>query len=281
MSDDEIPSDIFAEPDGYFEELKGKSVSIDRVAGKGALELTLAAKHSLWGHEVWNASKFLAESFDKGELVVDGLTTLELGAGAGLASFIAAFNGATKVVVTDYETASDATLTDALRANLLSLRSTLPPGVVAVEGCVWGTDPTRLLAHVASIPRAHSAAAAAPASAAAAATAAAAPRRFDRIILADLLFNRHCHRQLLATCAACLEPDGVVWVSYSHHDPQKAALDNAFFTLAVEPTYGFTVTKVRDIEFERDTFVENDGLDDQRRIVHFYELTFAHSLPPA
>lgn len=33
--------------------------------------------------------------------------------------------------------------------------------------------------------------------------------------------------------------------------------------------------QVRDIEFERDLFVENDGLDDERRIVHFWELRFA------
>jgi hypothetical protein len=129
---------------------------------------------------------------------------------------------------------------------------------VQVAPHIWGTDCAPLLA---LLPPARQAAAAA--------SDAAAPRRFDRIFLADLLFNRQSHRQLLATCAVratprvqsqrasrrmrlsvartqeCLAPGGTVWVAYSHHDPGKAALDNAFFPLAQAAPYGFAVRKAR------------------------------------
>lgn len=33
--------------------------------------------------------------------------------------------------------------------------------------------------------------------------------------------------------------------------------------------------QVKEVLFERDVFVENDGMDDARRVVHFWELRFA------
>ena len=62
-------------------------------------------------------------------------------------------------------------------------------------------------------------------------------------------------------------------MAYSHHDPHKAALDDAFFALAAAPPFCFAVTHVRDIRFERDLFVQGDGLDDARAVVYFYTLT--------
>ena len=70
-----------------------------------------------------------------------------------------------------------------------------------------------------------------------------------------------------------MAPGGVVWVAYSHHDPHKAALDNAFWALAAAPPFCFAVRHERDVRFERDLFIENDGLDEARAVVHFYTLT--------
>jgi hypothetical protein len=211
----------------------------------------------------------MAEAIDSGELSVAGCTTLELGAGAGLPSLSAALGGADAVVCTDYGTEADDSLVAALRANAAALAAARDAATAAgaaawcdvqVAPHVWGTDCAPLLA---LLPPAKQAAAAA--------SDAAAPRRFDRIFLADLLFNRQSHRQLLATCAvratprvqsqrasrhmrlsvvrmclqACLAPGGTVWVAYSHHDPGKAALDNAFFPLAQAAPYGFAVRKAR------------------------------------
>lgn len=59
-------------------------------------------------------------------------------------------------------------------------------------------------------------------------------RGFDIIIMADLLFNRSQHAQLLETCDGCLARSDAaeVWVSFSHHDPEKRELDMKFLELA-------------------------------------------------
>lgn len=59
-------------------------------------------------------------------------------------------------------------------------------------------------------------------------------RGFDIVIMADLLFNRSQHAQLLESCDRCLAKSeaATVWVSFSHHDPEKAKLDMEFFSLA-------------------------------------------------
>lgn len=57
--------------------------------------------------------------------------------------------------------------------------------------------------------------------------------RFDIVILADLLFNRSQHAQLLETCCRCMgDSTAEAWVSFSHHDPDKMELDMKFFDLA-------------------------------------------------
>ncbi|CAN0052990.1 unnamed protein product [Ectocarpus fasciculatus] len=102
---------------------------------------------------------------------------------------------------------------------------------------------------------------------------------FDVVIMADLLFNRSQHAQLLETCDRCLLGRGsgstataaataaTVWVSFSHHDPEKAELDMRFFDLAKER--GFVATHIKTVQM-RDLFVENDGLDDLRGEVHLW-----------
>ena len=55
-------------------------------------------QHSLWAHHIWNASKVLADYFDTHHELVKGKKVLELGAGGALPSFIAACNGADKVL---------------------------------------------------------------------------------------------------------------------------------------------------------------------------------------
>jgi hypothetical protein len=122
---------------------------------------------------------------ESGELAVEGACVLELGAGAGLPSLTASLCGARAVAATDYGTASDDALIQALRCNAATLaaqRAAAPACAdwrcdVAVAPFVWGSDVAPLLALL-------------PPGCAA----------FDRIVLADLLFNRQSHKQLLTTC---------------------------------------------------------------------------------
>lgn len=66
---------------------------------------------------------------------------------------------------------------------------------------------------------------------------------FDVVIMADLLFNRSQHAQLLETCDRCLgrSEGAAALVSFSHHDPEKAELDMNFFAIARQK--GFLATK--------------------------------------
>ncbi|RNF22240.1 putative RAB GDP dissociation inhibitor alpha [Trypanosoma conorhini] len=59
-------------------------------------------RHSLWGHKLWNAAKYLVKRMDGGMIDVRGKAVLELGAGLGVPSLAAFRNGARCVVVTDY-----------------------------------------------------------------------------------------------------------------------------------------------------------------------------------
>ena len=71
------------------------------------MNLRLVGEHSLWAHHLWNASKVLADYFDAQPELVKGKKVLELGAGGALPSFIAACNGAEKVLALGNVTDSD------------------------------------------------------------------------------------------------------------------------------------------------------------------------------
>jgi hypothetical protein len=99
---------------------------------------------------------------------------------------------------------------------------------------------------------------------------------FDVVIACDLLFARAQHVHLLNTIQRLLVKSGVCWVAFSHHDPHKGPLDMAFFEKARSPPFSFSVTLEERFQYERDNFVERDGLDEERAVVHFYSLR--HSL---
>lgn len=221
------------------------------------LTLRLARKHSLWAHELWNAARFLASLIDSGALDMRGKCVLELGAGAGLPSLLAALNGAVAVISTDYGTASDTSLLEALSANATSLNATraASPG-----SALWSCDVTALpfvWGKSAELLR-----------------EALPPGRetFDVIVCCDLLFARAAHAALLSSIDALMAPDGVAVVAFSHHDPEKSALDMAFFDLARAPPFRFRVLHCAGQQFARDLFIEGDGLDEARAMVHHYEL---------
>ena len=96
-------------------------------------------------------------------------------------------------------------------------------------------------------------------------------RLFDDIIVADCLFNRSEHSKLLKSCKECMAKDGTSWISFSHHDPEKAPLDLNFFKLAVGAPFYFKITKIRQWQLV-DLFVCNDGMDKARGVVYLYHL---------
>jgi nicotinamide N-methyltransferase len=222
------------------------------------------------GHKVWNAAKILGEMLEADPSLVQGKNVLELGAGCALPSLLAALNGAKHVVASDYASSTDQVLVEAMQINIDKLveQESVAKGVLSAVGYVWGQPIEKLLAPLGEEE-----------------VEGKRRRKFDVIVCADLIFNRSEHKQLLWTCRECLEEGeggGEVLVAYSHHDPEKRALDMAFFTLAEQEEEGEEGREggvggwvVEDVKMEQcvDLFVEGDGLDEERGKVYVKRLT--------
>ncbi|RKP12167.1 hypothetical protein BJ684DRAFT_11904, partial [Piptocephalis cylindrospora] len=141
------------------------------------LKLRLVGSHPLWGHLLWNAAKRFAWRLDGEKELVRGKRVLELGAAAGLPSLVAAANGASTVVVTDYPDPDlMGNIQDNVQANFPEL---VESGVLVPKGYIWGQDVMPLMLEGSSTGK---------------------PEPFDVIILSDLLFNHSQHGNLLSTC---------------------------------------------------------------------------------
>lgn len=171
---------------------------------------------------------------------------LELGAGGGLPSLVAACCAAGKVMVTDYPEDS---LLDNLRWNVREntriLRSagclTALEDVVQVEGHLWGKHPDLL------------------------------GGKYDILVLSDLIFNHSQHLALLQSCEALISPTGRAYVFHSHHLPQFYLRDLGFFTMAEER--GWRVRRV--VKEERGVMFEEDQGDRGKRgTVWGWEMVF-------
>jgi nicotinamide N-methyltransferase len=79
---------------------------------------TSSSHHLFKGHHLWFGGRIISEYLESSSSsLIQGKYTLELGAGAGLPSLVAAIKGAATVVVTDYP---DPELIDNLRQNIQS-----------------------------------------------------------------------------------------------------------------------------------------------------------------
>ncbi|KAF9431165.1 nicotinamide n-methyltransferase [Podila epigama] len=240
------------------------------------IRLRLVGSHPLWGHHLWNAAKMFANWLDSHPEHSLGKNVLELGAGAALPSFVAAVNGATKVVVTDYP---DESLINNIQYNAeLNIPTLVQDGTVIVQGYLWGSNTRPLLANL--NPNMDPTTGSVP--------AGTDKVMYDTIILSDLLFNHSQHRAMLKTCKETLKPKtGRVFVFFTHHRPWLADADNKFFEIAAAPVveppsgdessdderdlggFGFKVEKVLE-EKMAPMFMEDPGSEEVRATVHGY-----------
>lgn len=224
----------------------GSTIDVNR--GPEVLHLALIKNHhSLWGELLWNAAKTLAAAIDRQVIQCEDMHCLELGAGAALPSMVAALNGASTVVITDYGTAVDRSLIEPIDLNIQYVTPHVHSCTMKSDCHIFGYDVAPLLDLI-------------PGEAG----------KFDYVFLADLVFNRSEHRKLLKTVSDALRCGGTAWVTFSHHDPEKADADMVFFALAQEE-FNFSVELVCE-ETWPPMFVENDGLDEMRGRVFFYKL---------
>ncbi|EON64097.1 hypothetical protein W97_03327 [Coniosporium apollinis CBS 100218] len=266
MSDQEDDGlSMFDEPADFYEPEKEATFATHKLLNGDALTVRLVGHSPLWGHHLWHAattlSTYLETLPNSPSTTTHPLTNksiLELGAGAGLPSLVAALHGASPVVITDYP---DADLIANLRHNIAATAARIPAGGKAVaEGYLWGADPSPLLAHLDAAARKEGE------------EVEPGSRGFDVLVLADLLFNHSEHGKLVKTVQATLRRtgDARALVFFTPHRPWLLEKDVDFFRLAAEG--GLVVEKVGEWVMERVMFEGDRGDELLRRTVFGYEM---------
>lgn len=215
--------------------------------------------HSLWGHKLWNAAKYLVKRMDQKCIDVAGKTVLELGAGLGVPAISAHLNGASLVVVTDYP---DADLLDIIQVNVeKNCRCSSPTisstenlkNAVKVEQLLWGKQ--EHIDHVMSYTQG---------------------KGFDIIILSDILFNHVCNDNLAETVATMLRQNSsesgtpVAYCVFSHHRAHKQLEDLVFFDKCIAKGLFYELIDREDYPL---MFPQDRGPEAVRQPVHVYRIT--------
>lgn len=252
--------DLFAEPEGYYPPSPKPTTQTFTTANGDVVDLHLVGYSPTEAHHLWNGARVAAQYFEADPAgTVRGRNVLELGAGAGLPSLVAAALGASRVVMTDFP---DADILATMEKNINECRIIVPPAdgglaaaaagattttttkadVIVSKGFVWGFDPAPLLAEL-------------PAS----------RPRFDVLILADLLFRHSEHGKLLETIRDTMAPgpDAKAYVFFTSYRPWLAHKDMAFFDLARQR--GFAVDKILERKMDRPLFEDDPGDEEVRK----------------
>ncbi|KAK9450108.1 putative methyltransferase-domain-containing protein [Limtongia smithiae] len=259
MSDNELEFEggagLFEEPEGYFKpEIPPSFDHYDRLpefikdGQPSKIVLRLVGKSPLWGHFLWNASKVTANYLEEhASTLLVGKTVLELGAGAGLPSFIAGVHNASKVVITDYP---EIELIDNIEYNVEHVEG-IDKSTFRVQGYIWGADVSNIMEELPE-----------------------GADGYDLVILSDVVFNHSEHAKLLQTCHDTLShknKDAKVFVVFTPHRARLVHRDFQFFEDA--KAMGFKVEKL----FEQKwwpMFVEEESTKDIRSMVYGYFLSF-------
>lgn len=233
-------ADFFEEVEPVYEEEEEPEYPV--VKWKDFEVRLLNKHHSLWGERLAECGKIAAgiildKLFD---IDVRGKTILELGAGSGLPSLVAAEKQAKLVVCTDYP---DEPLIDNIRYNLRNYQN------AKVIGYKWGDDVAPLLQLNEG-------------------------KKFDILILSDIIFNTSQHKALLRSMKKLMDENSVALCLHTHHRTNKVKEDLQFFDLA-ENEFNFKLEKVAQIKhpvmFKNDTSNTEEELE-LRTTAHIHKL---------
>ncbi|KAK9493348.1 putative methyltransferase-domain-containing protein [Lipomyces doorenjongii] len=253
--------ELFREPDDFYKpedppsfDTYERKPELVRASEPSEITLRLVGKSPLWGHLLWNASKVTANYLDMhGSRLLANKTVLELGAGAGLPSFIAAIHDAKRVVITDYPEADlianiDYNVDQYARESHVERTERER---FRVAGYIWGNDTEQLCKFLPE-----------------------GSDGYDLIILSDVVFNHSEHSKLLATCWNCLSRrnnDSKVFVVFTPHRARLFHRDLQFFEDAIQ--LGFKVEKLFEEKWSP-MFEEEEETKDIRSMVYGYFLSF-------
>ncbi|BGO92879.1 hypothetical protein NBRC10512_008001 [Rhodotorula toruloides] len=297
-SDDEGFGAVFEEPEGFRPPTPPPTVrnykrrkygGVGERVGPEEVEVGLVSGHPLWGHILYPAAIALSQFLElhastllhgpDGQGKGKGKAVLELGAGGGLPGLTAALEGAGNVVISDFpDPALVKNIAQNVETNVSSLGSTSVAETCA-KGFTWGSPADSLL-EVLGDP--------------------SSSRKFDLILLSDLVFNHSQHAALLNTCLSCLsttpprpsapapeteapaqppcdlsDPSTLatpaVLCFFSHHRPWLVDADLQILDLAQEK--GWKVTKVWEDPEAGPAFPEDGGDLAIRSTVHGWMFT--------
>ncbi|KAH8884655.1 hypothetical protein GQ53DRAFT_661553 [Thozetella sp. PMI_491] len=252
-SDDEPgeTGDLFADPEDYYPPSPPPTSQTYTTQSGATVTLHLVGHSPLEAHHLWNGSRVVAQHFEAHPDEVRGRTLLELGAGAGLPSIVAAILGSARVVVTDFP---DPDLVQTMWKNVRGCELIPRAGdgedlPIVVDGYVWGADVKPLLAHLPPP--------AGPGSS----------QGFDVLVLADLLFRHSEHGRMLSSIAGALSKkrSSKAFVVFTSYRPWLAHKDLAFFDLAREQ--GFEVEQIFERKMDRPLFENDPGDEEVRKTV--------------
>nr|CCC92824.1 putative Rab geranylgeranyl transferase component A [Trypanosoma congolense IL3000] len=252
-------------------------------------------RHSLWGHKLWNAARYLVKRIDSGMINVRGKNVLELGAGLGLPSLAAYRNGARCVVVTDY---ADKDLLEILEMNV---KANCTPDMVDADAADFlRQEADRLRATCMALrrqqqeenqdeetDRAHMCENEGDSSITTQcvvqpliwgnaqhirdALRYTRGAGFDILFLSDILFNHICNDALADTVVQLLRcnPGAAAYCAFSHHRAHKQVEDLMFFDKCA--ARGLSYEQIDEEDYPL-MFPEDRGPEEIRRPVKVYRL---------
>ncbi|KAK2005041.1 nicotinamide N-methyltransferase [Colletotrichum falcatum] len=263
--------DLFADPEDYYPPTPPPTTQTHVLSSGRVLTLHLVGYSPTEAHHLWNGSRVVSDYLEADPGRVRGRTVLELGAGAGLPSLTAGILGARRVVVSDFP---DVDIVQTMQKNVDEAGDL--GAVVVPRGYVWGADVAPLLEVIAepgagTEPETET-------ETGKGRTRTGARKKFDVMVLADLLFRHSEHGKLVDTIwnALARERGAVAYVFFTSYRPWLRHKDLAFFDVARER--GFLVEQVVERKMEKPLFEGDPGDVEVQKTVSGFEVRWPEDM---
>ncbi|KAL8305020.1 hypothetical protein RB597_004033 [Gaeumannomyces tritici] len=258
---DDLTGDMFADPADFYPPTPPPRTETHTLASGKTLTLYLVGHSVMDAHHLWNGGRVLADHLEADPSLVRGRSVLEVGAGAGIPSLVAAHLGARGVVATDYP---DPDVLVALQRNVDGCALVPDPKAdhVVVDGYVWGHPVDKLLE---KMPGGGGGGGGGDGAAVEGAAAGV-----DVLIMADLLFRHTEHENIAKTLELALRRarDSRAFVFFTSYRPWLRERDLKFFDIVRER--GFVVDKVLEKKMDEVMFKGDPGDEEVRKTCDGY-----------
>ena len=213
-------------------------ISADCSVQVQASSQTSDVPNKLFAKDIWYGAVLMAEYFRDHPHLLSKKSVIELAAAAALPSIVAYRLGASVVVATDYPNEELVSNIDKqFTMNNIPTLSTSPTASASAAAHLWGD--INNIGELMNLTN--------------------EGKGYDVLLLAEFLWwdTHEQHDNILKSCHALLNATGVVYASWSHHNPGREHLDMEFFERATQD-YGFVVERITsDLRGYNDLFDED------------------------